>query len=125
MGRPVHAKVRRLSPEKLEAAKQEFQIMLDLNIIRPSSSSWASALRMQPKKSGGFRACGDYRALNNITVPDRYPVPNIQDFSANLAGCTIFSKIILIYPNQYFQPKPIIDINLTIFPEELIIGKIV
>jgi len=95
-GRPVHAKVRHLSPEKLQAAKHEFQIMQDLNIIRPSSSNWASALHLAPKKTGGFRACGDYRALNDITVPDRYPIPNIQDFSANLAECTIFSKIDLV-----------------------------
>ena len=40
--------------------------------------------------------CGDYRALNAHTKIDRYPVPNIQEFSSQLAGSTIFSRIDLI-----------------------------
>lgn len=92
-GQPVVARARRLPPHKLKAARDEFQTMIDQGVCRPSKSNWASPLHLVPKKDGSWRPCGDYRALNRITKPDRYPVPYIQDCTSQLAGSTIFSKI--------------------------------
>ena len=95
-GPPVHAQARRLAPEKLSIAKDEFQILIELGIARRSKSPYSSPLHVAPKPGGGWRLCGDYRRLNCATVNDRYPIPRIHDFTANLAGRTVFSKIDLI-----------------------------
>ncbi len=99
-GPPVATRARRLCPEKLRIAKNEFQHLLDLKMIRPSKSSWSSALHMVAKKSGDWRPCGDFRRLNDASLPDRYMVPHLHDFSSNLHGCSIFCKIDLVNLNR-------------------------
>ncbi len=64
-------------------------------VVRRSNSPWAAPLHMVRKQDGSWWPCGDYRRLNMVTVPDSYPIPNMMDFDAKAAGCTIFSKIYL------------------------------
>jgi hypothetical protein len=45
------------------------------------------------KPDGSWRPCDDFRRLNNVTLPDTYPLPNMMDFSARVTGWKFFSKI--------------------------------
>jgi RNase H-like domain found in reverse transcriptase/Reverse transcriptase (RNA-dependent DNA polymerase)/Integrase zinc binding domain/Integrase core domain len=95
-GHPVSCKPRRLAPDRLKIAKAEFDVMLKTGVARRSSSNWSAALHLVPKKDNQWRPCGDYRSLNDRTIPDRYPVPHIQDFAQALAGKSVFSTVDLV-----------------------------
>ena len=72
-----------------------------MGLIRRSSSSWGSPLHLVPKPDGSWRPCGDYRLLNSRTVKDRYTLPLLRDFAANLSGSKVFSVIDL--KKAYYQ----------------------
>lgn len=103
-GPPVSSAPRRLAPDKLKIAKAEFDAMLANGTARPSESSWSSPLHLAPKKDNGWRPCGDYRQLNARTIPDRYPIRHIHDFTHNISGSKVFSTIDL---EKAYQQIPV------------------
>ncbi|GFQ80573.1 reverse transcriptase [Trichonephila clavata] len=79
----------------MKAAKKEFEFILQQGLCRPSKSTWAGPSYLVLKKSGDLMPCGDYRALNNVTIPDRYPIPYLTDCT-HILHDAIFSSIDLI-----------------------------
>ena len=103
---PVFARPRQLAEKKLAIAKCEFQKLLDNGTISISDSEWSTPLHMVPKSDDKYRVCGDFRALNSITIADRYPIPNINSFTQNLANKTRFSKIDLVSAFHQIKVHP-------------------
>ncbi|KMQ85835.1 gag pol polyprotein [Lasius niger] len=89
-GPPVADRPRRLSPGRRKCAQQEIDKWIQTGDCRPGKGQWTSAMHLVKKKSEGYRICGDYRRLNKITIPDRYPIPHLQDFAHKLQDCAIF-----------------------------------
>ena len=106
-GLPCFAWSHPLPPERLQAAQKEFELLLREGIIRPSDSCWASPLHLVPKvQDEEWRACGDYRALNAMTRPDRYLIPHVLDFHSKLHRRSVFSKIDLL---RAYHQIPVAD----------------
>ena len=87
---PIRQKPRQFPEPVSKAIEVECQKLLDLNIIEHSRSPWASPVVPVKKKDGTLRLCIDYRQLNKVTKPDRFPIPSLRDY--------IFS----LYKKQYF-----------------------
>ena len=83
----------RLSPLELAEAKKQIAELLAKGFIQPSQSPFGAPILFVQKKDGSLRMCIDYRALNALTVRNRYPLPNIADLLDQFAGAQVFSSL--------------------------------
>lgn len=95
---PVHTKSYRYPYIHKDEVKRQINKMLDDGIIRPSQSPWSSPIWIVPKKMDAsgkqkWRIVVDYRKINEKTIDDRYPMPNITEILDKLGRCQYFTTL--------------------------------
>ena len=90
---PPHRAPYRLSLGEMAELQRQLEEYLSKGLIRPSASPYGAPVLFARKKTGGLRMCIDYRALNKITVKNRYPLPRMDDLFDRLQGAALFTKI--------------------------------
>ena len=66
--------------------KAQVEELLDAGAIRPSHSPWGSPVLFVKKPDGSLRFCIDFRAVNSLTIKDRYPLPRGEELIDQLSG---------------------------------------
>ena len=90
---PFKEPVRRLGPDKKLIADEQIETLLQMGIIRPSRSPYASAIVLVKKSDGTSRFCIDFRKLNDITIKDSFPLPVIADHMDKLGTAKYFTSL--------------------------------
>jgi hypothetical protein len=82
-----------MAATELAELKKQLNELEQKCYIKPSSSPWGAPVLFVKKKDGSMRLCVDYRAFNEVTVKNKYPLPRIDDLFDQLKGAKYFSKI--------------------------------
>ena len=91
--KPPIGRMYSMSATELQEIRKWFEENLSKGFIRASSSSCASPILFVKKKDGSLRLCVDYRALNDITIKDRYPLPRIEETLNQIRGARYFTRL--------------------------------
>jgi hypothetical protein len=90
---PIYKTPYRMATPELVELKEHIKELLEKGFIRPISSPWGAPVIFVSKKDGTQRLGVDYRALNEVTVKNKYPLHWIDDLFDQLCGACVFSKI--------------------------------
>lgn len=91
--RPIASRPRSHAEEHEKAIDEEVKKMLEAGVIQASDSPYSSEVVMVEKKTGDWRVCVDYRALNRVTVDDKYQIPRITELLFSVKGSKYFAAL--------------------------------
>ena len=91
--KPFKSKPFNYSPQEEEIIRKEVLQLLELGIVRPSSSPWAANVVLSRKPDGSIRTCYDARKINKVTKQDRFTLPRTQDLLRRFKGARYFSVL--------------------------------
>jgi hypothetical protein len=100
---PIYKTSFRITTPELVELKEHIKELLEKGFIHSISSPWGAPVIFVPKKDGTQRLCVDYRALNEVTIKNKFPLCRIDDLFDQLRGACVFSKIDL--RSRYHQLK--------------------
>ena len=83
----------RQTPDELTETKRQIDEYLKNGHVRPSTSPFGAPVLLVKKKDGSMRMCVDYRALNDITIKNNFPIPRVDDLHDRLATARYFTKL--------------------------------
>lgn len=93
----------RMAPPELAELRKQLKELLDSGFIKPSKAPFGAPVLFQKKDDGSLRLCVDYRALNKVTVRNKYPIPLIADLFDQLSHARYFTKLDL--RSGYYQVR--------------------
>lgn len=93
----------RMAPPELEELRKQLRELLNAGFIQPSKSPYGAPVLFQRKHDGSLRMCIDYRALNKLTIKNKYPIPLIADLFDQLGEARWFTKLDL--RSGYYQVR--------------------
>ncbi|OWA55342.1 putative Retrovirus-related Pol polyprotein from transposon opus [Hypsibius exemplaris] len=87
---PIRQQLRKYSKWKEEEANRQVRELVQLDVIVPCQSEWASNIVITPKKDG-WRMAIDFRNLNLVSKKDAYPMPNVTSLFDGLHGSAVYT----------------------------------